>query len=283
MEAILTALRTAPALQERLKNKKKSPYHPEAIHHIIKSISPLTIEEIRSTLAEGGQTARSDMMNIIRERHTPPKPEPVAVPEPEPVAVPEPEPEPVAVPEPEPVPYRRPTIDAAAALAWSLNVSDEEYDAIQNGLPWPPVTSTEIVPYVKAPVKTKTPKTKAPKEPKTKTPKTKEPKTIPHSGGGYSAHQKHSLNAQHYITEEWARQWLVGAVPDTTNLYDVGGRYLKALWQLAKKGIWRVPEVGEKMNTGSLGSIPAIIGYLLAYRSANTPKADDMYAEPGSD
>ena len=127
--------------------------------------------------------------------------------------------------------------------------------------------------------KTKTPK--EPKEPKTKTPKTKEPKTTPHCSGG--THTKHNLTAQSFITEEWARQWLVGAVPDTTNLYDVGGRYLKALWQLAKKGIWRVPEVGEKMNTGSLGSIPAIIGYLLAYRRDNTPKADDMYAEPGSE
>ena len=226
MEDILTALRTAPALQERLKGK--GAFCSEAIHHIIKSISPLTIEEIKSIIAEEGQTQRKvDLMTIIRDRHTPPKP--VAVPEPEPVAC------------------------------------------------------TEIVPYVtnflypKAPVKTKTP---VAKEPKTKTPK--EPKTTPAVSGG-GVHMKHSLSKGEFITEEWARQWLVGAVPDDKNLHDVGTRYLKALWQLAKKGIWRVPEVGEKMNTGTLGSIGAIIGYLRTYRTANTPDAGAMYAEPGAE
>lgn len=229
MEAILTALRTAPALQERLKTKK-NPYCSEAIHNIIKSISPLTIEEIKSIVAVAGQTAVSDMMSIIRERHTPPKPVAVAVavPEPEPVAVPEPEPEPVIVP------------------------------YITNFL------------YPKAPVKTK-----APKEPK-------EPKTIPVVAGG-GVHMKHNLSKGEFITEEWARQWLIGAVPDDRNLHDVGTRYLKGMWHLAKKGSWRVPEVGEKMSTGTLGSIPAIIGYLRTYRTANTPGADAMYAEPGSD
>jgi hypothetical protein len=159
------------------------------------------------------------------------------------------------------------------SMVWSLNISDEEYSAIQNGLPWPPVpvACTDIVPYVtnflypKAPVKTKTP---VAKKPKTKTPKTET--TLVVIGGG--VHMKHSLSKEEFITEEWARQWLVGAVPDDKNLFDVGTRYVKGMWHLAKKGTWRVPEVGEKMSTSGLQNKDAIVSYLRLYRKDNTPE-----------